>query len=225
MIETNVIKDIPFDGGNYQIVEFLDVFHINSQKKTKIKDLGQKVTSLHSVFFDYLKEFHIPIAYVKKEEYNSLKFVKYEDLNFSIKILNSADKRTAKIFSLKEGSPLSLPVFEIHYGNQKESIISESHLITFNLCSTEDLKMINRICSKINAVLKSFFERRNFNLAELSCTFGKFDGKVYMTGNFSPESLKVFPLNEDPKWKDPYKLLTSVQLKGYTDQLIKIISS
>lgn len=225
MIETNLIKDIPFDGGNYQIVEFLDIFNINNQKKTRIKDLGQKVASLHSVFFDYLKEFHIPIAYIKKEETNSLKFVKYENLNFSVKILNCADKRTAKIFSLKEGSSLELPVFELHYGNQKESMISESHLITFNLCSTEELKMINRICSKINAVLRSFFERRNFTLAELSCRFGKFEGKVYMTGNFSPDSLKVFPVNEDLKWKDPYKLLTSVHIKGYTDQLIKIISS
>jgi phosphoribosylaminoimidazole-succinocarboxamide synthase len=225
MIETNLIKDIPFDGGNYQIVEFLDIFNLNNQKKTRIKDLGQKVASLHSVFFDYLKEFHIPIAYIKKEETNSLKFVKYENLNFSVKILNCADKRTAKIFSLKEGSSLELPVFELHYGNQKESMISESHLITFNLCSTEELKMINRICSKINAVLRSFFERRNFTLAELSCRFGKFEGKVYMTGNFSPDSLKVFPVNEDLKWKDPYKLLTSAHIKGYTDQLIKIISS
>jgi phosphoribosylaminoimidazole-succinocarboxamide synthase len=225
MIETNLIKDIPFDGGNYQIVEFLDIFNINNQKKTRIKDLGQKVASLHSVFFDYLKEFHIPIAYIKKEETNSLKFVKYENLNFSVKILNCADKRTAKIFSLKDGSSLELPVFELHYGNQKESMISESHLITFNLCSTEELKMINRICSKINAVLRSFFERRNFTLAELSCRFGKFEGKVYMTGNFSPDSLKVFPVNGDLKWKDPYKLLTSAHIKGYTDQLIKIISS
>lgn len=225
MIETKLIKEIPFDSGNYQILEFLDIFHINSIKKTKVKDLGQKVTTLHTVFFDYLKEFHIPIAFVKKENENSLKFVKFENLNFSVKMLNSADKRTAKIFSLKEGWQLELPIFELHYGNGKESIISESHLIAFNLCSMEDLKMINRICSKINAVLKSFFERRNFILAELSCTFGKFDGKVFMTGNFSPDSLKVFTANEDSKWKDPYKLLTAAHIKGYTDQLIKIISA
>lgn len=225
MIETNLIKEIPFDSGNYQILEYLDIFHINNEKKARVKDLGQKVTSLHTVFFDYLKEFHIPIAFIKKETGNSLKFVKYENLNFSVKILNSADKRTAKIFSLKEGSLLELPIFELHYGNNKESIISESHLIAFNLCSTEDLKMINRICSKINAVLKSFFERRNYLLAELSCTFGKFEGKVYMTGNFSPDSLKVYPANEDPKWKDPYKLITAAQIKSYTDQLIKIISA
>ncbi len=225
MIETNLKTDIPFDAGNYQILEYLDVFHLDSKKKAKVKDLGQKIAHLNTVFFEYLKEFHIPAAFVKRENENSLRFVNFENLKFRVKILNYADKRISKIFSLKDGSQLVLPVFELHYGNQKESIISESCLISFNLCSTEDLKMINRICSKINAVLKSYFERRNSSLAELSCTFGKFDGKVYLTGNFSPESLKIFPSNQDSKWKDPYDLTTAPDLKGYTDQIIRIISS
>ena len=224
MIETNLKKDLPFDGANYQILEFSDIFHVNNKKKAKVKDLGQKVASIYTYFFDYLKEYHIPVAFIKREEKHSLKFVKYEKFSFSVKILNSVDKRTAKIFSLKEGNPLELPVFEFHYGELKKSLISESHLISFNLCSMEDLKMINRMCSKINAVLKSFFERRNYTLAELSCNFGKFEGKVYMTGNFSPESLKAFPIEKDSKWKDPYNLITASNIKGYTDQLIKIIS-
>jgi phosphoribosylaminoimidazole-succinocarboxamide synthase len=224
MIETNLIKDLPFDSANYQVLEFLDYFHLNSQKKTKVKDLGEKVALLHSFFFDYMKEYHIPIGYTKRESKNSIKFIKYDKLSFSVKILNSADKRTAKIFSLKEGVSLELPIFEFHYGNQKETLISDSHLIAFNLCSSEDLKMVNRICSKINAVLKSFFERRNYILAEISCTFGKYDGKVFMVGNFSPESLKIYPKEHQPKWKDPYKLNTLATIKGYTDQLIKIIS-
>lgn len=224
MIETNVIKDLPFDSANYKVVEFLDFFRINNQKTAKVKDLGEKVASLNVYFFDYLKEYHIPIAFTKREEKNSIKFIKYEDLSFSVKILNSADKRTAKIFSLKEGTQLTLPIFEFHYGTLKDSLISDSHLITFNLCSAEDLKMVNRICSKINAVLKSFFERRNFILAEFSTTFGKFDGKLFMTGNFSPESLKVFPADNSVKWRDPYKLSNAANVRGYTDHLIKIIS-
>lgn len=225
MTETNIIKDLPFDSTNYLIVEFLDSYNLNGQKIAKVKDLGEKVATLTNFFFDYLKEYHIPVAFSKRENKNSIKFIKYEKMSFSVKILNSADKRTAKIFSLKEGSILELPIFEFHYGNYKESLISDSHLITFNLCSSEDLKMINRICSKINAVLRSFFERRSYILAEISCVFGKFDGKVFMTGNFSPDSLKVFPLDKSQKWKDPYKLDSAANVKGYTDQLIKIISA
>lgn len=224
MVETKLKKDLPFDNQNYQIFEYADLFHINSQKKVKIKDFGEKITKINSFFHDYLKEFHIPTAFIKKDDSVSLKFVKYDALPFQIKILNSADKRTAKIFSLKEGSPLELPVFEYHYRNHNDSLMSESHVIAFNMCNSEDLKMINRICSKINAVMKSFFERRNISMGELTCCFGKFEEKVYLTGSFSPDSLKLIPTAPNKKWKDAYKLTSASEIKYYTDQILNYLT-
>ena len=71
------------------------------------------------------------------------------------------------------------------------------------------MKLIIRICSKINAVLKSFFERRNEILAEISCHFGKHEDKVLLIGDFSPASLKFFPKDDSVKWVNPYKLSTA----------------
>ena len=193
----------------------------DKNKKVKVKDLGKKFASINSFFFDYLKEFNIPCAYIKKTDKKSLLFVKYSPLSFTVKILNSADKRISKIFSVKQGENLTLPVIEYHYGIFKDAIISESHLISFNLCTYDDLKFINRLCSKINAVVKSFFERREETIAEFSCNFGKYEGKVYLTNDFSPLSLKIFKLNEDGKLPDPYKLETAGQMNKYTDHLYK----
>src|SRR5690606_30144635 len=86
MIETIVKNDLPFDSANYQIVEFLDFFQINTQKRAKVKDLGEKVTALHSYFFDYLKEYHIPVAFSNREDKTSIKYIKYENLAFNVKI-------------------------------------------------------------------------------------------------------------------------------------------
>ena len=166
MIETILHKDIPFDEGNYQLIEYLDNYQIADGKKVKVKEIGKKIALTNAFFFDYLKEYHIPTAFLRKDGENSLKFSTYLESPFRIKILNSADKRNSKIFGMKEGSELNLPIFEFHYGCGKESVISESHLIAFDLCNPEDMKLITRICSKINAVLKSFFERRNETLAK-----------------------------------------------------------
>jgi phosphoribosylaminoimidazole-succinocarboxamide synthase len=125
---------------------------------------------------------------------------------------------------MKEGSELNLPIFEFHYGCGKESVISESHLIAFDLCSPEHMKLITRICSKINAVLKSFFERRNEALAEVCCHFGKHDNKVFLVGDFSPASLKIFPKDESVKWTNPYKLSSASEVKKYTEHLFNIAS-
>ncbi len=224
MIGTTIKTDLPFDESNYKLIEYEDNFYIDGKKKIKIKDIGKKVALTNAFFFDYLKEYHIPTAFHRQDSDNSLKFISTEDFSFKIKILNCSDKRNAKIFSLKEGEVLGLPIFEFHYGSGKESVVCESHLISFNLCSTEDLKMINRITSKINAVLKSFFERRNEILAEISCQFGKSEDKIFLTGDFSPASLKIFPKEKSEKWINPYKLSTATEIKKYTDHLFSIAS-
>ncbi|MCU0343962.1 MAG: hypothetical protein MUF28_09085 [Ignavibacterium sp.] len=224
MVETIKRDDIPFDEGNYQMIEYLDSFLINDSKKVKIKDLGKKVASTNAFFFDYLKEYHIPTTFLRKDGNAALKFSTARELPFRIKILNSADKRNSKIFGIKEGAELNLPVFEFHYGYGKESIISESHLIAFDLCNPEDMKLITRICSKINAVLKSFFERRNEFLAEVCCHFGIHEDKVFLIGDFSPASIKIFPKEDSGKWINPYKLASAAEVKKYTDHLFNIAS-
>ena len=224
MIETLKRNDIPFDEGDYQLIEYQDVYSVTEDKKVKVKDIGKKVALTNTFFFDYLKEYHIPTAFLRKDGESALKFSTFKEYPFRIKILNSADKRNSKIFGIKEGTELNLPVFEFHYGNCKESLISESHLIAFNLCNSEDMKLIIRICSKINAVLKSFFERRNEILAELSCHFGNHDDKVLLVGDFSPASLKIFPKDDSVKWTNPYKLTTASDVKKYTEHLFNIAS-
>jgi phosphoribosylaminoimidazole-succinocarboxamide synthase len=224
MIETIKHNDIPFDAGNYQLIEYLDNYQVATGKKVKVKDIGKKVATTNAFFFDYLKEYHIPTAFLRKDGENSLKFSTSEEYPFRVKILNSADKRNSKIFGMKEGDELNLPIFEFHYGCGKESIISESHLIAFDLCNPDDMKLITRICSKINAVLKSFFERRNETLAEVCCHFGKYEDKVFLVGDFTPASLKIFPKDESVKWTSPYKLSSASEVRKYTEHLFNISS-
>jgi phosphoribosylaminoimidazole-succinocarboxamide synthase len=194
-------------------------------KEIKPKDFGQKSAQLNVFFLDYLKEFHIPTAFVNRNSANSILNLKHRRIPFSIKILNTLDKRTAKIFNHKEGEILNLPIFEYHYGGNKDSIITESHIVAFDLCSIEDLRLMTRICSKINAVLRSFFERRNLILSELSCVFGKNSDKFFLVEDFSPQSLKVISLDKNLKLPDPYKLTTPSDVKKYSDFLINLLKN
>jgi len=194
-------------------------------KEIRPKDFGLKSTQLNVFFLDYLKEFHIPTAFVNRHSANSILNLKHSRIPFSIKILNTLDKRTAKIFNHKEGEILNLPIFEYHYGGNKDSIISESHIVAFDLCPIEDLRLMTRICSKINAVLRSFFERRNLILSELSCIFGKNSDKFFLVEDFSPQSLKVISPDKSLKLPDPYKLTTPADVKKYSDFLINLLKN
>lgn len=218
-------KDLPLDEQNYTVFKYQDFLFAENNKKIKVKDLGSKFASINAFFFDYLKEYHIPILFLKTQNSSALKFIKHERFPFFIKILNVIDKRTAKIFGKKEGELLNLPIFELHYPNGKDPVVTESHLITFDICTNEDLRLMNRICSKVNAVLKFFFERRNSLLSEVICCFGKSENKIYLVDDFTPASIKIIPQNINGKWISPYNLNTSAEIKKYTDYLWSITSA
>jgi phosphoribosylaminoimidazole-succinocarboxamide synthase len=217
-------KIISLDGNSHILVDYPD-FIEDGRKKMRVKGLGEKFAAINSFLLDYLKEYHIPVAFIKNQSKASLKFLNYSKFDFYIKIYNAVDKRTAKIFNKKEFEILTLPLFEFHYGNGKDSLVSESHLISFELCTYEELKLINRICSKVNAVLKSYFERRGEVLAELDCCFGKADDKIYVVEGFSPGSLKIIPQEMNNKSINPYKITTPTQLRKYTEHLFTLTSS
>jgi len=220
----NVSKSISLDGNNHLIIDFPD-FIDEGKKKIRVKGLGEKFAAINSFLLDYLKEYHIPVAFIRNKAKTSLEFLNYNKFLFFIRIYNAVDKRTAKIFNRKEFDTLTLPLFEFHYGEGKDSLVSESHLISFELCTYEELKLITRICSKVNAVLKSYFERRVEILAELDCCFGKVDDKIYVVEGFSPKSIKVLPQEMNNKSINPYKITTPTQLRKYTDHLFKLTSS
>jgi phosphoribosylaminoimidazole-succinocarboxamide synthase len=225
ILEDLLKKDNHNDDPTYQTIEYQDYVVDLSDNKIKSKNLGEKFASINSFFLDYLKEYHIPSSFLKLENKTHLRYLNHNKYPFSVRILNIIDKRTSRIFHKKEFENLPLPLFELHYGIGKDTLISESHLISFDLCNVEDYKIINRICSKINAVMKSFFERRNSLLAEVSCHFGKLEDKIYLVDDFTPASLKVIPLNKDNHYIDPYKFGTSSEIKHYTDHLFNLMST
>ncbi len=223
MIEDETLKvENHLDRGNYLSIQYPDTF---VEGGSKIKNLGEKFAAINSFFLEYLKGYHIPAAYIKPQDKNSLLFIQHYKFPFYVKIANIVDKRTGRIFIKKEGSSLNFPLFELHYGNGKDSIITESHLQVFELCSYDEVRLIYRICSKVNVVLKSFFSRRNFNLAELCCHFGKTEDKVYLIDGFTPNSLKILPVEVTPKTINPYKLNTPGEMRHYTDQIFNLINS
>ena len=225
IIEDLLKKDSPDTDHTFQTIEYQDYIVDLSNNKIKSKNLGEKFAAINSFFLDYLKEYHIPSSFLKLENKNQLKYLKLNYYPFSVRILNVIDKRTSRIFHKKEFENLLLPVFELHYGDGKDTLISDSHLVSFDLCNVEDTKIIYRMCSKINAVLKSFFERRNSLLAEVTCHFGKLEDKIYLVDDFTPASIKVIPLNKNNHFIDPYKFGTSAEIRQYTDHLFNLMST
>lgn len=147
----------------------------------------------------------------------------HKSFPFHIKLLNVVDKKSSKILSKKENENLTIPVSEIFFNHESEIPLNDSHIISYELSSVPDLKIIHRICTKLNVVLKSFFERRNFTLAEHKCYFGKYNDKVFVTGDFSPTNFKIFSTDGNANYLNKFN--TPFELKKYTETFLELIKS
>jgi phosphoribosylaminoimidazole-succinocarboxamide synthase len=197
--------------------EFSDIIHINKNLKFRSKNIAESLAKINSFFFDYLLQYNIPLPQLVSKTSTKLIHQNVSFFRLRLKVLNAFDKKNSRIFQKKEFDSLQIPIFEFYFGEELEHFVSESHLVAFEIADSSEIKMMLRIASKANVVLKSFFERRGFNLVEFNSFFGKFEDKVFLLGEFSPLGINIIPIQNDGNFLNPYKILTSKQFRRYTD--------
>ena len=193
---------------------FDDFFVIDSKTRKKIKDYGEFSAKVSAFFFEYVKEYHIPVAYEQIHAAGNLKMVPTEEFPVYIKILNTSNKNFSKMFALGKNTPLQIPVFENYLSADSNYQLNEHHIISFGILPLADFKMIGRIATKVNVILKSYFERRNLLLSEMTCTFGRSGDKIVLLGRFTPDSFKLIP-KDDPE--NEFALSTPSSIKKYLE--------
>lgn len=210
---------------NTYLQSFSDNFVDKKVLKHRIKNAGENFVKLQTFFLDYLEKYNIPTGYLKSNENRTIVYENLSPFSFNCKISNVVDKKNSLLFSKNENEQLPLPFIEFYIDPGHKNLINESQIIAFELAPVDDLKIINRICSKVNAVLKSFFERRNFVLGELNCYFAKSNEKIVITGDFSPLGIKVLPADGNLKNYKFLKRNNFNDLKLYTEFLLELIKT
>lgn len=204
---------------------FSDSIHSSNGTRIRFKQLGEKFAAIESYFFTYLSEYNIPTSFQRQSDETTLQLSVQQRLPFTVRVLNNADTVIAKVFDVEEGFSLKVPITEFYVESHPDLPISESHIVSFDVCSVNQLKLMNRICSKINAVLKFYFERRSALLTEVILQFGLHGDKVLLYGDLTPLSMKVISKENGRSQMNPYLMDTTKDVKKYTEYLYKLTNS
>mgnify|MGYP003874736157 CR=1 FL=1 len=179
--------------GKHTLYQFDVVGELPKRKsKTPTIFVAKNLISCH--LFDYLKGFHIPTYFLSKEEENVKRVKHVTDLPFEITIRNVASGEFATQFLLEENTRLVTPVMDFHFSDKafKHIHINESYLCAFGYIEPEEMKILVKQAGKINAVLKSFFSRRNLHLDTICLRFGRTQsGNIVLAHELSPDTLFI----------------------------------
>lgn len=177
-----------------------------------------------SFLFTYLSGYRVPTFFVEKLSSEEMLVRKLDMLPLSVVIWNVAGHAYSKAFGVKEGTDLTFPVIEHYFKSEQlgNPLVNEFHVYALRLATPDQLKAVNRLASKANVVLRSFFERRGIKLVSVSFEFG-YDGPQLVLGSeISPRTCRLFDIQRKGK-RDLLGGNGAMDLAGYLDLRNRVV--
>jgi len=202
LLDNGIKKVYETNNEDQLLLEFSDNFITSDGgKKGKIKGKSRYNTNLSSRLYEYLESYHVMTCFISRESDDELLVKRSEILPVEIVITNIASGSICRRFGIDDATEFEAPMIDYYYENEKikNPLINDSHLIALKLASAEEVRSIVRILPKINALLKSFFERRRLKLVELRCKFGRYKGHMVLASDLIPEYIKVWDADTNEK--------------------------
>jgi len=184
------------------LMEFLDTLPFESTKKISVKEKGKINSDVSAYLFEYLHSYNVPTHYLKKMDTKNLLVRKLNMIPIQMIIWNIATGVLSKKLGISEGSTLETPVIEFYLKDAKlkNPMINDYHAYALGICDRNDMSAIIRIGTKINAVLRSFFQRKNLSLVQFTLEFGKSGNQVMLGDEITPDTFLLWMMQEDGKF-------------------------
>jgi phosphoribosylaminoimidazole-succinocarboxamide synthase len=151
-----------------------------------------------SLIFQFLEGYHIPTHFVDVLKPDEMLVKKLEIIPIQLRVWNYVTGSLSKRFGAEKGSALACPIVEINLKDDKlkNPMITMDHVCAFGYGDLEEIQNIDRTVRKINAVLKSFFDRRKLKLVDFHIEFGRFGDQILVGDEISPDNCSFYFIEE-----------------------------
>lgn len=185
---SKVLYSLPQD--DILLAEFRPELGVDGKKVFKIKDRPRIAAELQAFIFAYLETYQIPTHFFSQNG-SELLIKRLNVIPVEVTVRNLASQSFAKRFKhFKPKQQLDFPVFEYLLKDETgEHLVNDTHLYALQLLTPDEFRTVNRLASKIDAVMKSFLERRGFTLIDITMKFGKYKGVIMLGDEISPENI------------------------------------
>lgn len=178
----------------------IQTFMLNGADDNKRRLARSTIPSLRndisSYLFEYLEGYRVPTHYIRKISGTEMMVKRLDMIPLLVTLYNVAGGPLAQRFGLQEGKSLDFPVIEHYYRDGKGNTewLNEHHLYAFNILPPDDLRQINRLVTKVNAVIRGLCDRRQLLLASIRLEFGRHKGQIAIADELSPHTCHFLDL-------------------------------
>lgn len=226
MYEGKAKKVYATENPNEVIVYYKDdATAFNGEKKGSIANKGIVNNEITSKLFTYLEENGVETHFIKKLNEREQLCKKVAIVPLEVIVRNIAAGSMAKKYGVEEGTKLSTTVFELSYKNDDlgDPLINDYHVLALNIAKKEELDIIYSSAKKINELLVKFFDAQNVTLVDFKLEFGKYEGKIILADEISPDTCRFWDKNTGEKLdKDRFRRDLGNVSEAYSEMLKRV---
>ncbi len=172
---------------------------VPGKKKETMSDKAAINNAISAFVFEYLESYNVPSHFIKTVDAKSFLARKLDMIPIVVTVYNVSSRQLAERFGIEAGKVLEFPVVEMYFKNGSEDMpmINEYHAYALGLCDRKEMTSITRIATKVNAVLKSFFDRRKLKLINFRLEFGRGNNQILLGDEVSLDTMSIWNVKED----------------------------
>ena len=172
-----------------------------SQKRPSDHSKSGLANEISTFLLGYLAGFKIPTHLLEKISDSEIRTRQLTMIPLEVTVHNVATGEYSERLGLKDGVELSFPVIEHRFkrADLGKPLLNEFHIYSLGVATPEQLRIINRLASKANIVLRSLFERRELRLDTLGLEFGTFENQMMIGNEISPRTCTFTDLRKNSK--------------------------
>ena len=179
------------------ILEFKnDIPFIKKEKRVTAPEKGAANNQISSILFRFLESYHIPTHFIKQLSKKEMLVKKLEMIPLQVVARNIAVGSLVKRYGIEKGKELECPVIEFYLKSESEEapLINKDHIVAFGHATSEELREMHRMASKINVVMRDFFRRRRMKLADFRLEFGRLNDRILVGDEISMDTCTLIDL-------------------------------
>ena len=183
------------DSESVLLMEFRDdASAFDGKKMSALNNKGKVNNQFNAYILDLLAKQGIETHFIETISTHESLVKKLDMFPIECVVRNRATGSLCRRLGVEDGLILDPPLFEFFLKDDAlgDPLINENHILSFKWASQSDIDEMKRLTFQVNEILRELFDKANLILVDYKLEFGKFEGRVLLGDEFTPDGCRLW---------------------------------
>jgi phosphoribosylaminoimidazole-succinocarboxamide synthase len=183
------------DSESVLLMEFRDdASACEGKKMSALNNKGKVNNQFNAFILDLLAKQGIETHFIETTSTHESLVKKLDMFPIECVVRNRATGSLCRRLGVEDGLILDPPLFEFFLKDDAlgDPLINENHILSFKWASQSDIDEMKRLTFQVNEILRELFDKANLILVDYKLEFGKFEGRVLLGDEFTPDGCRLW---------------------------------